>query len=497
MTEKPKISKSDDNKKINQTRKQATRTLPNKRKSIRTFDNQGETLDGVGLSAAERKAITEARKIVIAELQNKPLQELYHEAERYNIDGSDMSKQELIIAVAQAQSDEEGRYFVEGVLEIVRTKDKDPFGFLRLVNYGPSREDLYVSYSQLRLGLRQGDLVAGIARPAKKGDKSGALLWIDTVNGKRPEEARHRPPFNGLTAIYPDKLIKLTTTQARLSTRVIDLFAPIGFGQRSLVVAPPKAGKTTLLKEIAQGITKNYPETKLIMLLIDERPEEVTELERTINGEVVYSTFDQRPENHVRVADFVLERAKRLVEEKEDVVILMDSITRLARAANLTERPSGRTLSGGVDPAALYKPKRFFGAARNVEEGGSLTIIATALVDTGSRMDDVIFEEFKGTGNQEIKLDRELAERRIFPAIDLKVSGTRKEELLLSSPTLKAIWQLRDTLGKSYDKREGSFNRNIDLTQNTRKVLAMLKKSKTNAKFRQNILESHFSQQSK
>ena len=441
------------------------------------------------LSDAERQAITEERRVAIAELQEKSLTDLLAEAEKYGIDGSDMSKQELVLAVAQAQADEEGRYYAEGVLEIVRPKDKDPFGFLRLVNYGPSREDLYVSYSQLRLGLRQGDWIAGIARPAKRGDKSGALLWVDTVNGKRPDQVRNRPPFNSLTAIYPDEQIKLTTTQGRLSTRVIDLFAPIGFGQRSLIVAPPKAGKTTLLKEIAQGISKNYPKTKLIMLLIDERPEEVTELERTINGEVVYSTFDQRPENHVRLADFVLERAKRLVEEKEDVVILMDSITRLARAANITEKPSGRTLSGGVDPAALYRPKRFFGAARNVEEGGSLTIIATALVDTGSKMDDVIFEEFKGTGNQEVKLDRQLAERRIFPAIDLKASGTRKEELLLARTYLKASWYLRDEMGKASERRESSYNRTIDLAQNTRQILTMLKAASTNRKFCLNVLE--------
>lgn len=449
----------------------------------------GETQDEVALSDAERQAITEERRVAIAELQEKPLADILSEADRYGIDGADMSKQELVLAVAQAQADEEGRYYAEGVLEIVRPKDKDPFGFLRLVNYGPSKEDLYVSYSQLRLGLRQGDWVAGVARPAKRGDKSGALLWVDTVNGKRPDQVRHRPPFNSLTAIYPNEQMKLTTTPARLSTRVIDLFAPIGFGQRSLIVAPPKAGKTTLLKEIAQGISKNYPNTKLIMLLIDERPEEVTELERTINGEVVYSTFDQRPENHVRLADFVLERAKRLVEEKEDVVILMDSITRLARAANITERPSGRTLSGGVDPAALYRPKRFFGAARNVEEGGSLTIIATALIDTGSRMDDVIFEEFKGTGNQEVKLDRQLAERRIFPAIDLKASGTRKEELLLQKQYLKAIWQLRDQFGQVADRRENSHNRTVDMAQTTRQVLTMLKAATTNRKFCSNVLE--------
>ena len=439
------------------------------------------------LTESERAQITEARKDVISTLQAKSLAALYADADKYGLDASDMSRQELIIAVAQAMADQDGHYFIEGVLEIMHPQDKDPYGFLRPVNYGPSREDLYVSYSQLRLGLRQGDLLSGIARPARLG-QNGALLWVDKVNNKAPGQARLRPPFKGLTAIYPEKQIKLTTTPTRLATRLIDIFAPIGFGQRSLIVAPPKAGKTSLLKEIAQGISKNYPEAHLIMLLIDERPEEVTELERTIKGEVVYSTFDQRPENHLRVADLVLQRAQRLVEEGEDVIILMDSLTRLARAANIVEKPSGRTLSGGVDPAALYRPKRFFGAARNVEEGGSLTIIATALVETGSRMDEVIFEEFKGTGNQEIRLDRTLAERRVFPAIDIKASSTRREELLLDRQVLKASWALRDRFSRTYDSREGSFTREIDQTQQMRALLAKLKQSSSNRVFCREVL---------
>src|SRR5699024_2252485 len=295
------------------------------------------------------------------------------------------------------------------------------------------------------------------------------------VNNKDPEEAKKRDHFPALTPIYPDKQIELETIKGQLSTRVIDLFAPIGFGQRGLIVAPPKAGKTSLLKAIAKGISANYPDAKLMLLIIEERPEEGTDLERTVNGEVIYSTFDQRPENHVRVAELVLERAMRLVEDKQDVVILLDSLTRLARAYNLVETPSGRTLSGGVDPAALYKPKKFFGAARNVEEGGSLTILATALVDTGSRMDDVIYEEFKGTGNQELQLSRTLAERRIYPTIDLDKSVTRREDLLLSDDIRNAIWKLRRKLMTN------------DLTQDTTEVLNMLRKTKNNDEFVQQI----------
>lgn len=380
-----------------------------------------------------------------------------------------MNKKELSLAIIRAQAQEQGFYYMSGVLDI--TTQQDGFGFLRPINYGSSQEDIYISSSQIRrFGLRNGDLVAGKVRQPKPNERYYGMMHVDSVNGKHPEDAKERPHFPALTALYPTKQLKLETTQTVLSTRILDLFAPIGFGQRGLIVAPPKAGKTSLLKVIANGITQNFPKAKLIVLLIDERPEEVTDLERTVAGEVVYSTFDQKPENHVRVSELVLERAMRLVEDKQDVVILLDSLTRLARAYNLVVPPSGRTLSGGIDPAALFKPKKFFGAARNIEEGGSLTILATSLVDTGSRMDDVIYEEFKGTGNQEIQLARDLAERRIFPAVDLKKSGTRKEELLLSEEKLNFMWKLRKDL-------------NGDIAKQTERVITALKKTKDNETF--------------
>ncbi|WP_082623742.1 transcription termination factor Rho [Liquorilactobacillus mali] len=382
---------------------------------------------------------------------------------------SQMNKKELSLAIIRAQAQEQGFYYMSGVLDI--SAQQDGFGFLRPINYGSSQEDIYISSSQIRrFGLRNGDLVAGKVRQPKPNERYYGMMHVDSVNGKHPEEAKERPHFPALTALYPTKQLKLETTQDVLSTRILDLFAPIGFGQRGLIVAPPKAGKTSLLKAIANGITQNFPQVKLIVLLIDERPEEVTDLERTVKGEVVYSTFDQKPENHVRVSELVLERAMRLVEDKQDVVILLDSLTRLARAYNLVVPPSGRTLSGGIDPAALFKPKKFFGAARNIEEGGSLTILATSLVDTGSRMDDVIYEEFKGTGNQEIHLARDLAERRIFPAVDLKKSGTRKEELLLSEEKLNFMWKFRKEL-------------NGDIAKQAERVIAALKKTKDNETF--------------
>lgn len=380
-----------------------------------------------------------------------------------------MNKKELSLAIIRAQAQEQGFYYMSGVLDI--TTQQDGFGFLRPINYGSSQEDIYISSSQIRrFGLRNGDLVAGKVRQPKPNERYYGMMHVDSVNGKHPEDAKERPHFPALTALYPTKQLKLETAQTVLSTRILDLFAPIGFGQRGLIVAPPKAGKTSLLKAIANGITQNFPKAKLIVLLIDERPEEVTDLERTVAGEVVYSTFDQKPENHVRVSELVLERAMRLVEDKQDVVILLDSLTRLARAYNLVVPPSGRTLSGGIDPVALFKPKKFFGAARNIEEGGSLTILATSLVDTGSRMDDVIYEEFKGTGNQEIQLARDLAERRIFPAVDLKKSGTRKEELLLSEEKLNFMWKLRKDL-------------NGDIAKQTERVITALKKTKDNETF--------------
>lgn len=328
----------------------------------------------------------------------------------------------------------------DGILEIL----PDGFGFLRSDNYQSGDRDTYISPSQIRrFNLRTGDRVAGITRAPKEGEKFPALLYVQGVNGDNPESVIRRPYFEDLTPIYPNKKIVLESNPKDLSTRLIDLLAPTGMGQRGLIVSPPKAGKTILLKKIANSITQNYPQIELIVLLIDERPEEVTDMKRSINGDVIYSTFDEMPENHCKVAEMVLERAKRLVEQKKDVVILLDSITRLARAYNLTISPTGRTLSGGLDPGALYKPKKFFGAARNIEEGGSLTILATALVDTGSRMDDVIYEEFKGTGNMEVHLDRKLSEKRIFPAIDMNRSGTRREEMLLNTKEYETVMSIR------------------------------------------------------
>ncbi|MDO4872919.1 transcription termination factor Rho [Granulicatella sp. HMSC30F09] len=383
--------------------------------------------------------------VTLQSLQEKTLKEMYGFAKHYKIPYyGQMNKKELALAIIRAQEEATGFFQVEGVLDINRAEG---FGFLRPINYSSSQEDIYISSSQIRrFDLRNGDLVSGTARPPRQGEKFNGLMQVGFVNGKDPEEAKERDHFPGLTPLYPEKQMILETTRGRIASRMLDLICPIGFGQRGLIVAPPKAGKTSLLKEIANGITTNHPDAELIILLIDERPEEVTDIERTVNAEVVYSTFDQLPENHIKISELVLERALRLVEDGRDVIILMDSLTRLARAYNLTIPPSGRTLSGGIDPAAFYRPKKFFGSARNIEEGGSLTILATALVETGSRMDDVIYEEFKGTGNSEIHLSRELAERRVFPAIDVKRSGTRKEETLLSKEIIDVIWKVRHSI---------------------------------------------------
>lgn len=407
--------------------------------------------------------------LTMAELEHKTLKEIYTYAKDFKIPYySQMNKKELSLAVIRAQAEKQGFFYMEGILDIV---GQEGYGFLRPINYGPSAEDIYISSSQIRrFSLRNGDQVAGKARPPKESERYYGLMHVESVNGKDPEEAKERPHFPALTPLYPNRRIQLETTTGRLSTRMIDLFSPIGFGQRGLIVAPPKAGKTSILKEIANGITENHPEVELIVLLIDERPEEVTDLERSVKGDVVSSTFDLQPSNHTRVAELVLERAMRLVEDKRDVVILMDSITRLARAYNLVVPPSGRTLSGGIDPAALYKPKKFFGAARNIEEGGSLTILATALVETGSRMDDMIYEEFKGTGNMELQLSRQLAERRIFPAIDLKKSSTRKEELLMSAEQLEETWRLRNNM----------VGDSLDFTD---QFIQLMKKTKNNQEF--------------
>ena len=377
----------------------------------------------------------------IAELERKTREELLDVAKDMGLSGySTLKKQELIFRLLQHQAEREGNIFTGGVLEIV----DDGFGFLRGESMLPSPNDVYVSQSQVRrFGLRTGDYVTGQVRPPKDSEKYYGLLRVEAVNGMDPEVAKSRPHFENLTAIFPNRQIRLETVPQNLSQRVIDLISPIGRGQRGLIVSPPKAGKTFLLKDIANGITANYDDIRLIVLLIGERPEEVTDMRRSVRGEVIASTFDEPVEDHTHVAEMGLERAKRLVEGGTDVVVLLDSITRLTRAYNLAMPPSGRTLTGGIDPIALYPPKRIFGAARNTEEGGSLTIIATCLVDTGSRMDEVIFEEFKGTGNMELFLDRRLAERRIFPAIDIQRSSTRREELLLDEETLKQVWLVR------------------------------------------------------
>ena len=362
----------------------------------------------------------------------------------------------------------------EGILEI----HPEGYGFLRNENYLPGSKDVYISMMQIRkLGLRPGDKICGKTRPPKEADRLLAMLYVDSINGYPVRECFKRPNFEDLTPIFPDKRYTLEYAQKDmdLSIRLIDLVAPIGMGQRGLIVAPPKAGKTTILKKIANRITENYPDTEMLVLLIDERPEEVTDMQRSIRGDVIYSTFDERPENHTRVSEMVIERAKRLVEHGKNVVILLDSITRLVRAYNLTVPPSGRTLSGGLDPSALYKPKRFFGAARNIENGGSLTIIATALVETGSRMEDIIFEEFKGTGNMELHLDRKLSEKRIFPALDLAKSGTRREELLLSAEEMEGIWAMRRALSMG------------EAADGTEQMISMLAHTKNNGEFLQRL----------
>jgi len=383
----------------------------------------------------------------IVELKEKKISELNKLARQLNVEGaSGMRKQDLIFAILQAQTEKNGLIYGEGVLETL----PDGFGFLRSpdFNYLPGPDDIYVSPSQIRrFNLRTGDTIAGQIRPPKEGERYFALLKVEAVNYEEPDLAREKLLFDNLTPLYPNSRIHLEVPgEDNMSMRVMDLLTPIGKGQRGLIVSPPRAGKTMILQSIANSISQNHKDMVLIVLLIDERPEEVTDMQRSVDGEVISSTFDEPAQRHVQVAEMVLEKAKRLIEHQKDVIILLDSITRLARAYNTVVPPSGKILSGGVDSNALHKPKRFFGAARNVEEGGSLTIIATALIDTGSRMDEVIFEEFKGTGNMEIVLDRKLADRRIFPAIDVNKSGTRKEELLLSSLELNRVWILRKLL---------------------------------------------------
>ena len=382
----------------------------------------------------------------IEDIKRLPISELTTMAKDLDVPGaSGMRRQDLIFAILQTQAEQNGVISGSGVLEIL----PDGFGFLRAVdyNYLPSPDDIYISPSQIRrFNLKTGDTISGEVRPPKEGEKYFALLKVDTVNFESPEQARDKILFDNLTPLYPEEKLNLEFDPENYSTRTLDLFAPIGKGQRALIVSPPRAGKTVLLQDIAHSITANHKEVVLMVLLIDERPEEVTDMQRSVKGEVVSSTFDEPATRHVQVAEMVIEKAKRLVEHKKDVVILLDSITRLARAYNTVVPPSGKVLSGGVDSNALHKPKRFFGAARNIENGGSLTIISTALIDTGSRMDEVIFEEFKGTGNMELHLDRRIADRRIFPAFDLIRSGTRKEELLIPKANLNRVWILRRLL---------------------------------------------------
>lgn len=413
--------------------------------------------------------------MLLTELKEKKINDLCKIAKEYNINNfSRIKKMDLIFKILQAETEKKGYMFSEGILEIMN----EGFGFLRTSGYLPGENDIYISPSQIRrFNLSVGDLVSGQVRPPKEGERYYALLKIEAVNHEDPELSKERIDFQNLTPLFPEKMIKLENKSSGLSTRIIDLFSPVGKGQRGLIVSPPKAGKTILLEKIANGITINHPEVNLMVLLVDERPEEVTGMQRSVKAEVISSTFDQPVSNHIKVAEIVLERAKRLVEQKKDVVILLDSITRLARAYNQTIPTSGKTLSGGLDSSALYLPKRFFGAARNIEEGGSLTILATALVETGSRMDDVIFEEFKGTGNMELRLDRELSENRIFPAIDIRKSGTRKEELLLSKEKLQKVWLLRRALASQPSLGAVKL------------VISKLKKTKNNQEFLDSIKE--------
>ena len=411
----------------------------------------------------------------LSELEQKSIEELEEISKSLGIDDGYSHRQELVFKILKAFTEKSGLIFDQGVLEIL----PDGWGFLRHSNFAPAASDIYVSQSQIkRFGLKTGDIVSGQVRPPKDTEKYYGLLRVQAVSHQDPEVARTRKNFDDLTPTYPDEQIILETDASNISARFIDLVAPIGKGQRGLIVSPPKAGKTTLLKTIANSITTNYPDIVLIVLLIDERPEEVTDIRRSVNGMVASSTFDEMPENHMRVADMVLEMSKRLVESGKDVVVLLDSITRLSRASNLTVNPSGRTLSGGLDPSALYRPKRFLGAARNIEEGGSLTVIGTALVETGSRMDDAIFEEFKATGNMELVLDRNLAERRIFPAIDVKRSGTRHDELLFDEDTLKRVWHLHRLLAalESVEASELLLNR-LQHTKSNKEFLKIVDKT--------------------
>ncbi len=424
-----------------------------------------------GAKGRRRETKEAAPNLNLVELKDMSIQKLNVIAKDFGlVQTAGLRKQELIFKILQSQAEKSGLIFSEGVLECL----PDGFGFLRApeYNYLPGPDDVYVSPSQIRrFDLRTGDTISGQIRPPKEGERYFALIKVDAINYEAPEETRNKIFFDNLTPLYPQERLKLETTKENYSGRVMDMLTPIGKGQRGLIVAPPRTGKTMMLQSIANSITTNHPEVNLIVLLIDERPEEVTDMQRSVKGEVISSTFDEPAARHVQVAEMVIEKAKRLVEHKRDVVILLDSITRLARAYNTVVPPSGKVLSGGVDSNALQRPKRFFGAARNIEEGGSLTIVATALIDTGSRMDDVIFEEFKGTGNNEIHLDRKLVDKRVFPAIDINKSGTRKDELLLPKEELSRVWVLRRVLAP------------LSPTESIELLLDRLSKAKSNADF--------------
>jgi len=420
----------------------------------------------------------EVSQLDIGKLENKTREELLELAKGMGLGSTTgLKKQELVMRLLKAQAERQGNLFCSGILDIMA----DGYGFLRQNSLLPSSADIYVSQSQIRrFGLKTGDMVIGQGRPAKAGEKYYSLLRVEAINDLNPELAKSRPSFGSLTPIFPDELIDLETSATELSTRLVNLIAPIGRGQRGLIVSPPKAGKTMLLKAIANATTANYSDIHLMVCLIGERPEEVTDMRRSVKGEVIGATFDEAVENQTRVAELALERAKRIVESGKDVFILLDGITRLIRAYNLAMPPSGRTLSGGLDPAALYPAKRFFGAARNMDEGGSLTIIATCLIDTGSRMDELIYEEFKGTGNMELHLDRRLAERRVFPAINIQRSSTRREELLLDEATAKQVQLLRRMVAIIADD-------SANFTDVTERLLERLRKTKTNAEFLANL----------
>jgi transcription termination factor Rho len=461
----------------------ATKTTSSRRPKAEKIDDAESKVEETAEEPAEKEKKTNDRPqqnansnsngdmLNLAGLKDMSISDLTGIAKEMGIEGaSGLRKQELIFKVLAAQTEKSGLIFSEGVLETL----PDGFGFLRApeYNYLPGPDDIYVSPSQIRkFDLRTGDTISGQIRPPKEGERYFALIKVEAINFEAPEQSREKVFFDNLTPLYPDEQLGMEVGPENIAARVIDLVTPIGKGQRALIVAPPRTGKTVLLQTIANSITQNHPEVTLIVLLIDERPEEVTEMQRSVNGEVISSTFDEPPTRHVQVADMVIEKAKRLVEHKRDVVILLDSITRLARAHNAVVPPSGKILSGGIDSNALQRPKRFFGAARNIEEGGSLTIIATALIDTGSRMDDVIFEEFKGTGNSEIHLDRRLSDKRLFPAIDLQRSGTRKEELLISKEDLNRIWVMRRVLNP------------LSPVEQMEVVLERLSKTKTNSEF--------------